>query len=228
MSGVIVVNGYGPGISNAVARRFGREGFAVALVGRTEERLAKGAAALEAEKIRAKAFKCDVGDADAVRAMLASVRSSLGPIEVVHWNAYVGAAGDLTTAPASEVHAVLDVMVHGLLAAVQDALPDLEKSKGAVLVTGGGLSKYDPATDEIAGSWNAMGLALGKAAQHKLVGLLNKKLAARGVFVGEVTVLGLVKGTLFDSGNATIDADTIAERFYELFRSRKEPYAEVG
>jgi NADP-dependent 3-hydroxy acid dehydrogenase YdfG len=228
MSGVIVVGGYGPGISDSVARRFGREGFAVALVGRTEERLAKASAALEQKKVRAKPFKCDLGDADAVRTMLSRVRSSLGPITAMHWNAYGGGAGDLTTAPAAELHAVLDVAVHGLIAAVQNALPDLEKAKGAVLVTGGGLSRYNPTVDETACSWNAMGLAVGKAAQHKLVGLLHQKLAAKGVYVGEVTVLGLVKGTAFDSGNATLEPDAIADKFFELYTNRKEIYVDFG
>jgi len=228
MSGVIVVGGYGPGISDAVARRFGREGFAVALVGRTEERLAKGSASLEQQKIRAKPFKCDLGDTDAVRSMLARVRSSLGPITVLHWNAYGHGAGDLTTSPPSELRGVLDVTVHGLLAAVQDALPDLEKAKGAVLVTGGGLSKYAASVNAIAAQWNSMGLALAKAAQHKAVGLLHEKLAAKGVYVGEVTVLGLVKGTAFDSGNATIEPDAIAERFFGLYQDRKDTYVEIG
>src|SRR5436853_43294 len=86
----------------------------------------------------------------------------------------------------------------GISAAVAAALPDLEKNKGAILVTGGGLYKNEPFMDAVAVNWNTMGLALGKAAQHKLVGLLHQKLAPQGVFVGEATVLGLVKGTRFD------------------------------
>lgn len=228
MSGVIVVGGYGPGISDAVARRFGREGFAVALVGRSEERLAKACASLEQQKIRAKPFKCDLGDTDAVRTMLARVRSSLGPISVVHWNAYPSGAGDLTTATPAEVHAVFDVAVHGLVACVQDALPDLEKAKGAVLVTGGGLAKDNPSVDSTAVSWNAMGLALAKATQHKLVGLLHHKLAAKGVYAGEVMVLSLVKGTAFDRGNATLEPDAVGERFHQLYRERNAVTVEIA
>jgi NAD(P)-dependent dehydrogenase (short-subunit alcohol dehydrogenase family) len=226
MSGVIVVGGYGPGISDSVARRFGREGFAVALVGRTEERLAKANASFEQQKIRAKPFRCDLGDTDAVRTMLARVRSSLGPISVVHWNAYAHGAGDLTTSTPAELHAVFDVAVHGLVACVQDALPDLEKAKGAVLVTGGGLAKEG--ADAIGVAFNAMGLALAKAAQHKLVGLLHHKLAPKGVYAGEVMVNGLVKGTTFDRGNATLDPDAIGELFFKSYRERGTPFVEIG
>ena len=43
MSKTIVVVGFGPGISNAVAEKFGAEGFSVALVARSQERLDAGA-----------------------------------------------------------------------------------------------------------------------------------------------------------------------------------------
>ncbi len=46
MTRTILVCGHGPGISDAVARRFGREGFAVALVARNAERLAAAVASL--------------------------------------------------------------------------------------------------------------------------------------------------------------------------------------
>jgi NAD(P)-dependent dehydrogenase (short-subunit alcohol dehydrogenase family) len=228
MPGTIVVCGYGPGISDAVARRFGREGFAVAIVARTEEKLSKARAALEEQKIHARAFQCDVSDPDAVRSMLTKVRAALGPIEVVHWNALAGRAGDLVIASTAEVRTVFDVSVHGLVAALQEALPDLEQSRGAVLVTGGGLSRNGAGVDSLAVKWNVMGLALAKAAQHKLVGLLHEKLAPKGVYVGEVTVLGIVKGSAFDPGTATLTADTVAEAFLALYQGRKEAYVDVA
>lgn len=227
MARTIVICGHGRGISDAVARRFGREGFDVALVARSAERLSQATAALERLQIRAVAFPCDLSEPKQVESMLAKVRASLGDVTVLHWNAAAHGAGDLTTAPAAELRDVLDVTVHGLLTGVQAALPDLEKSRGAVLVTGGGLSKYDAFIDAVAVQWNAMGLALGKAAQHKLVSLLHEKLAPKGVFVGEVTVLGIVKGTPFDTGQATVEAATVADEFWKLLESRSATFAEV-
>jgi NADP-dependent 3-hydroxy acid dehydrogenase YdfG len=220
MAETIVICGYGVGISDAVARRFAKEGYRVAIVARNAERLNAAAQKLAAEKIDVKAFPCDVGDVHAVKKLVADVQSSLGPIKVLHWNAYSGGAGDLKTAGTDELRAVLNVTVHGLLAAVQAALPDLKAQQGALLVTGGGFAFYDPAVDAAATQWGAQGLAIGKAAQHKTVGLLSKSLLADGVYVGEVVVTGLVKGTAFDSGNATLDASTIAEKFWQLYRAR--------
>ncbi|MFL5347427.1 MAG: SDR family NAD(P)-dependent oxidoreductase [Hyalangium sp.] len=222
MKRTIVVCGHGPGISDAVARRFGKEGFAVALVARNAERLKAAAEKLSGTGITAKAFACNLGDPKAVRSLIRDVRTSLGPIAVIHWNAYTPGAGDLTTAPVEELHAPIDVSVFGLVAAVQESLPDLKNEKGSVLITGGGLAFYDPKVDATAVQWNAMGLAIGKAAQHKTAGILHQKLKGDGVYVGEVVVLGQVKGTAFDSGHATLEASAIAEKFWELTQRRSE------
>jgi NADP-dependent 3-hydroxy acid dehydrogenase YdfG len=222
MKRTILVCGHGPGISHAVARKFGKEGFQVALLARNAERLAAATRELGGEGIAAKAFPCDLGDPKAVAGVVAEARAALGPIAVVHYNAYAAAAGDLVTAPPAELRTTFDVSVVGLVAAVQAALADLEQQKGALLVTGGGLAYYDAEVDGMAVGWNAMGLAVSKAAQHKTVGLLAKRLEQHGVYVGEVVVLGMVKGTAFDSGNATLEPDAIAERFWELHTKRSE------
>jgi short-subunit dehydrogenase len=219
MSKTIVVCGHGPGISDAVAHKFGKEGFSVALVARNKERLTAAAAKLQQAGVKAKAIPADLGDPDAVRGMIRAARE-LGPIASVHWNAYGGGAGDLTTAPHTELRNVFDISVTGLIAALQEALADLKSQKGSLLVTGGGLAYYDEKVDTMAVDWGAMGLAIGKAAQHKTVGLLSKRLTKEGIYVGEVVVLGMVKGTAFDHGNATLEPADIADKFWELQQAR--------
>lgn len=228
MSKTIVVCGHGPGISDAVARKFGKEGYAVALVARNAERLEKAAKALGDAGVRAAAFPTDLADFGAVKAMIGKVRESLGPIGIVHYNAYAGGAGNLLEASAAELRAPFDVSVGGLVAAVQAAHADLVAAKGALLVTGGGFAYYDPKIDAMATQWGAMGLAVAKAAQHKTVGLLAAKLGSEGVYVGEVVVLGMVKGTAFDSGHATLDANDIAAKFWEMHGARSELSVNFG
>ncbi|MEO8904915.1 MAG: SDR family NAD(P)-dependent oxidoreductase [Polyangiaceae bacterium] len=220
MAKTIVVCGHGPGISEAVARRFGKEGYSVALVARNAQRLAASEKSFLDAKLSAKAFPCDLGDPEAVRQLMAEVSASLGPVAVVHWNAYAGRAGDLKTASTEDLQAVLNVGVVGMIAAVQAALPDLRANKGALLITGGGFAFYDPAVDAAATQYGAAGLALAKAAQHKAAGLLGKALQGDGVYVGEVIVTGSVKGTAFDGGQATLEASTVADKFWSLFQAR--------
>lgn len=223
MSKTIIVGGFGPGISSAVAERFGKEGFSVALVARNEDKLQKGVQQLKALGITASAFPADLSDPASIEELVAAVRSKLGPISVLHWNAYAGVAGDFLTAKPAEIRSVLDVPVVGLVAALQAALPDLRSQKdSALLVTNGGLGLYDPQVDALAVEWGAQGLAVANAAKHKLVGVLSNRLKADGIYVGEVVVLSLVKGTPFDSGSATLEPSRVAEKFWELYRQRSE------
>lgn len=229
MSKTIVVVGFGPGISSAVAKKFGAEGFSVALVARSEERLAAGVAALQADGIAAAAFPADAGNPDAIRAAIAQARAALGPITVIHWNAFGGSnAGDLLAANSDTVRGVFDVAVVGLLAAVQEALPDLKgTNEGAVLVTNGAFGDTTPQMDEYATRLNSMGLALANAAKFKLVGLLAQRLKGEGVYVGEVMVAGAIKGTPWESGNS-IEPATVADEFWALFQARGAVRARVG
>jgi NADP-dependent 3-hydroxy acid dehydrogenase YdfG len=228
MAKTILVSGYGPGISTAVAERFGSEGFAVALAARNADRLAAGVKALEAKGIRAAAFPTDVSDPAAARALVGKVRAALGPLTAIEWTAYSSAAGDLLAADVPEIRSALDIAVTSLLAVVREALPDLKAQKGGVLVVNGGLGYFDPQVDATAVQWGAMGLAVANAAKHKLVGVLSQKLKADGVYVGEAMVLGMVKGTAFDSGNATIDPKTVAAKLWDLYIARDQVTAEIG
>ena len=230
MGKTVVVVGFGPGISTAVAEKVGSSGFSVALVARNQERLAAGVTALKAKGIEAAAFPADASDPGAIRAAIGKARAALGPITVVHWNAYGGSeAGDLVAADPATVRSVFDVAVVGLLAAVQAALPDLKQSKeGAVLVTNGAFGENNPQMDGFAVSAKAMGLALANAAKHKLVGLLAQQLNADGVYVGEVMVAGTVKGTPWDNGSANLESTTIANKFWELYKARGEVRARIS
>jgi NADP-dependent 3-hydroxy acid dehydrogenase YdfG len=226
MPNTIVVCGYGPGISAAVARKFGAQGYQVALVGRTAARVEAGAASLREAGVQAKAFTCDLGDPAAVTQMLDAVREQLGPVHTLYWNAYGNGAGDLLTCDPTELRAVFDVAVVGLVAAVQRSLADLKANKGAVLITGGGFAYYEDGPTKMANEYNLMGTALGKAAQHKATVSLHHKLADTGVFVGELVVLGLVKGTAL-SADYGMDADLVADAAWKLAQERNEVFVRV-
>ncbi len=230
MSKVIVVVGYGPGVSSAVAERFGAEGFAVALVARNAERLAAGVETLKAKGVAAAAVPADASDPDVIAAAIGKARAALGPITAVHWNAYGAAgAGDLLAAEPSAVRAAFDVAIGGLLAAVKAALPDLKAAgDGAVLVTNGAFGELSAQIDAVAVNRKLMDLAMANAAKHKLVGLLAERLKADGVYVGEVMIAGAVKGTAYADGRPGIDPARIAGEFWRLYQGRGENYARVS
>lgn len=222
MGKTLVVAGYGPGISHAVAVRFAKQGFSIAIVGRNAARLEQSAKELQAVGADAVPISADVSDPNAVTALIDQVHAEMGPITAIHWNAYVAKAGDFLTCDPAAIRAVFDVSVTGLVTAVRVALPDLRAQKGAVLVTNGGLGFFDTAVDKVAVQWSAMGLAVANSAKHKTVRMLSHRLKEEGVYVGEVVVTGVVKGSAFDQGNAAIEATTIASKFWELYETRAE------
>jgi NADP-dependent 3-hydroxy acid dehydrogenase YdfG len=224
MAKTIIVAGYGPGISTGVAEKFGSEGFQVALVGRSAEKLGAGVTALKAKGIKAAAFAADLSDPAAITGMVEQVRAAFGPISVLEWTAYTpgNVAGDLLAAKPEEIRALFDVSVIGLLAAVKALLPDLKSEKGAVLVTNGGAGFVDPGVDAMLTQYGIMGLGVANAAKHKLVGLLAKKLEPDGIYITEIMVSGIIKGTAFDQGQMpAIEGSTVAAKYWELYTARK-------
>lgn len=224
MAKTIIVAGYGPGISTAVAEKFGAEGFQVAIVGRSADKLAAGVKALEAKGVKAAAFTADLSDPTAIGRMVEEVRGAFGPISVLEWTAFTSGslAGDLLTAKPEEVRSLFDVSVVGLLATVQALLPDLKSTSGAVLVTNGGAGFVDPDVDAMITQYGIMGLGVANAAKHKLVGLLAKKLEADGIYVTEIMISGVIKGTSFDQGQMpAIEGSKVAATYWDLYTARK-------
>jgi NADP-dependent 3-hydroxy acid dehydrogenase YdfG len=224
----IAIVGFGPGTASAVAEKFGGEGFTIAIIGRSEERLANGVSHLASRGIIAYAFPADAANAASLGNAIKSIRAKIGPITVLHWNAYGGLeAGDLLTASRAAVQNGFDVAVFGLLAAVDEALPDLRASgDGAVLISNGAFGEASTQMDELAAGQRLMGLALSSAAKHKLVGLLAARLKSQGVYVGEVMVHGPIKGTPAAPDKA-IDPAVIAAKHWAIYQSRSETRASV-
>jgi NADP-dependent 3-hydroxy acid dehydrogenase YdfG len=178
--------------------------------------------ALKAKGVDAAAIVADAGNPSSVREAIVSAQKTLGPIHIVQWTAYAGGAGDMTKASLDELSHLFDVPVLGLVAAVQAALPDLKANKGGVLVTNGGFGLLDANMDQVAANIGAMGLAVSNAAKHKLVRVLAAKLKPDHVYVGEAMVCGMVKGTAFDNGSATIEPSKVAGTFWKLWSDRSE------
>ena len=219
--GTFVAFGYGPGISHATAQRFAREGYTLALVGRSTEKLAEGVARFKADGVVATAYEADASEPEQVRQTVARISDALGPISTVLWTAFRGGAvrNALDTAP-HEIPQVFSIGVTGLLACAQAALDDLKSSTdAAILVANGALGENTAEADTYAKMLNNDGVALENAAKSKLVGILAERLREDGVYVGEVTVAGSVLGTP-TAGPGAIDPAKIADLFWSLTRTR--------
>ena len=205
MKPVCLIVGAGPGIGQAVALAFAREGYDVALAARVPSRLKEFLPAIEKAGADARTYAADAGDEASLRGLFTSVRRDLGDPEVVIYNPAAHQVGKPTTLKTDQVAADFRVNVLGALVCAQEAAPAMmTKGRGTVLLTGGGFA-YEPAA-------NYSSLSLGKAALRNLTFSLAQELGAHGIHVATVTVYGFVQsGTHFDPAR-------IAETYIRLHR----------
>jgi NAD(P)-dependent dehydrogenase (short-subunit alcohol dehydrogenase family) len=88
---VLFVTGAGRGVGRAIALRFARDGFAVAVTGRSHDRLTETAREIERTGGEAFAIACDVAVREEVHRAVALAEQRLGPVDVLVNNA--GVAG---------------------------------------------------------------------------------------------------------------------------------------
>jgi NAD(P)-dependent dehydrogenase (short-subunit alcohol dehydrogenase family) len=184
MSKSIMIIGAGPGIAQAVARRFGREGWSVVLTGRNADRLATLTAELTAERFTAYAIVADATDPSALRAAVTKADALTGGLTVVHFNAGVVRNQDLFSMTDAEIASDLAIDVTAGLHTIRAATELFGARGGTILVTGGGLGIH-PSAD-----WAVLGA--GKAALRNMVQGLNGPLAEQGVGIRIATVATLV------------------------------------
>jgi NAD(P)-dependent dehydrogenase (short-subunit alcohol dehydrogenase family) len=132
----IVVTGAGSGIGRAVAERFAREGWQVALVGRTEATLRATIDGLApGDRARTAPFVCDVGRAADVEAMGAAVLARFGRVSVL-----VNAAGinvprrSLQELSLDDWHRVVDTNLHGAYYCVRAFLSSMREHRDGTIV----------------------------------------------------------------------------------------------
>lgn len=198
--GVYVVIGAGPGIGMATAERFAREGFDVALISRSAQKLIPLQTSLESHGRTVRTFIADAGDPVALRSALEAVEAAMGTVTVLHYNAvgfHIGGAEALTP---EALEQDLRVGVVGALVAAQAVLPGFRARGGTLLFTGGGAA-FGPSTSVVT-------LSVQKAALRNLALSFAETLNGSPVRVGTVTVsTGVQPGEV---------AERIAGLFWDL------------
>lgn len=195
--------GTGPGVSMAVARRFGSAGHRLALVARNADAVSRFASELGKAGIEARGFAGDASNEASLRKAFNNIQASLGPTEVLVYNAFAFHQANPSELPPSQLVADFQVNVVGALISAQIVINHMKAvSRGTILLTGGGLA-VEPEP-------SASSLAVGKAGIRNLAFSLHKELTPFHIHVATVTICGYVRdGTRFSPGN-------ISESFFRL------------
>lgn len=133
MTKTAVVTGAGSGVGRAVALDLAKDGWRVALLGRSADKLKETASLGPADKFFIE--PCDIGDSAAVEAMGKRVLSKFGEVEVL-----VNAAGTNAPKRALEVlspadyHAMINTNLHGAYYCVQAFLPQMRNRGSGTII----------------------------------------------------------------------------------------------
>jgi len=198
---VLVVVGAGRGVGASVARRFGREGYDVALTARSPEPLAALGAELQEAGVTAGWTPVDIADAENLTQAVERFAQHAGRIDVLHFNPSVFRPLDPLALTAQQLLADVNVGTAALLTAVQAARPAMRA--GARIIATGSMAADHP-------SHQACSLGVQKAALRNLVRSIDQTLAPDGIRAASVTV----NGTLAPDG--PFSPDRVADAIYEM------------
>lgn len=178
---VCVVIGIGPGNGAAIAHRFSREGYAVALLSRSTDFSEK----LAQEIGNARAYACDASQPDAVRAALAQVERDLGTPEVLVYNAGSGTWGSVEEVTEADLEGAWRLNVLGAFAAARALIPAMKKRGSGSLI-------FIGATASRRGGAAAAAFAQAKSAQRTLAESMARHLWPAGIHVALIVIDGVV------------------------------------
>jgi NAD(P)-dependent dehydrogenase (short-subunit alcohol dehydrogenase family) len=212
---VVAVFGVGPGLGASVARRFAREGYAVALLARGEASLRETLAHLTREGGSAGVFPADAGDAGSVSSAFSRVRAELGTPEVLVYNAGAYQMGGILELDPAAFESAWRVNCLGGFLSAREVLPAmLERGRGTLLFTG--------ATASLRGSARFASLAVGKFGLRALAQSLAREFGPRGIHVAHAIIDGQIDTPRVRAMTPGRDAstllapDAIAETYWQL------------
>jgi NADP-dependent 3-hydroxy acid dehydrogenase YdfG len=228
----IAIFGAGPALGLAVARRFGREGFRVALVARDRRRLDGMVGELADEAVEAAGFQADLGDRAAALAAADAIADHFGHIDVLEYSP--GGDASLRRVPSeidvATVTPLLNKFVLTPVALVARVLPGMiERGDGGFLFALGASAKY-PMAHLASGGMVLSGL-------RNYVHTLHAELAPKHIYSGTLLIGALIEGSeahrnasawAGERQLSSISAADLAERYWDMYLNRDRLEEEVA
>jgi 2-dehydro-3-deoxy-D-gluconate 5-dehydrogenase len=137
---VAIVTGGNGGIGLGIARGLARAGAAVAIAGRNEEKSAAALRELQDLGATAIALRCDVTDAEQVRAMVRTTANRLGGVDILVANAGTNVRKPPHEYSVEEWHHVIDTNLTSVFLCCHAVYPEMKQRGGGKIITIGSMT----------------------------------------------------------------------------------------
>lgn len=213
----VLVAGVGPGLGIAVAARFAREGYRVAMLARSRERLVALAAQAPDRLVP---IPCDVTDPAQVDAAFDETERTIGPLACAVFNAGAYRRGSILDIQPDDFEHCWRVGAYaGFLVGQAAARRMVARGSGTILFTG--------ATASLRGGANFANLASPKFALRALAQSMARELGPRGIHVAHVIIDGQIGA---DDTTPTPDSrlrpEAIAQAYLDLHRQQRSAWSQ--
>jgi NAD(P)-dependent dehydrogenase (short-subunit alcohol dehydrogenase family) len=210
----LLVAGAGQGLGKSVAKRFAREGYAVALAARNKERLSS-----LAQEIGASPFPTDLTNEGDVASLFRNVEVKLGAIEAVAFVAATRVQGPFAELSAADFENVWrQSCLSGFLVGREAARAMLPRARGSVIFTG--------ASGSTRGRADFAAFAAAKGGLRFMAQSMARELGPKGIHVATVLIDGAIASERMWrdyrdrmeklGADGALQPDAIAETYWQI------------
>ena len=218
-SPLALIVGAGSGLSAAVARRFAKAGFRLALAARRTEKLAGLAA-----ELGVRTYGCDAAERAQVDGLFAALDRDLGTADFVLYNASGRQRGPFVELNAAAVEQAVRVTALGAFHVAQEAAKrQLAKGGGSLFFTG--------ASASVKGYAQSAPFAMGKFALRGLAQSLARELAPKNIHVAHFIIDGGIADEArpgyepsAEGPDSRLQPDAIAETYFQIHSQHRSAW----
>ena len=222
----IALFGAGTGLGASLAKKFGSDGFKIALVARNATTLADWVAELAADGIEAKAFPADLTDTASLPQLVRTIEDHFGGIDVA---VYAPVSGEASFVPAVQLDAstmerISRLCTLGAIEIGHSVVQNmLARGRGALMVVDGLSAIYTMP--------GMSGVGPAFAAVRNWILTLHEEVKHQGVYAGTLHIGAMIdrstglrqatsNGGTLDPAFPIIDPDDIAQEIWKLVTER--------
>lgn len=208
----LAIFGAGKGLGLSLAKRFGKEGFRVALVARNATKLQEMVDELTTIGIESAYFTADIYVKEQIECAVTNINNKFGQIDVLELSPTAGNYLPMSVLDITDEHArdAFEGIAASAINIVNGILPDMLARKDGALLFTTGFSALQPMT--------LMGnMGIGMAGLRNYIANLHTELQDKGIYVGHRSIALAIS----EPGTGTVnDPNVIADIWYEAYAEK--------